>query len=167
MIGQFNPLTIDFLPDTGAQGGNFIHPELSDLICRSQKMEPTLLEQPIGIEGYDGLLSNNPITHAIYPVLRIDNHIDKACELLITRLGSTQMIMGSDWMEDHEVKVDVRNRKLIFDCLGHEITKEAAPLPQEPKVDPVVIGRQSRPPLLKQVRFMDELKRRSSTSSTE
>ena len=77
-------------------------------------MCPVPLSQPRNVRGFDGNVSPNPITHALYPILTVQNHTELTTPMLITSLGQHQIILGKPWMNSHGVVLDMQFDQLSF-----------------------------------------------------
>ena len=105
------------LIDTGATGGNFINAVDAQRICEIENISPVELLKPRPIQGFDGTAAP-PITHAIYPRLQVNNHVEDLCPLFITRLGTHSLILGKAWMKQHGVVLDMISDNILFTS-GH------------------------------------------------
>jgi hypothetical protein len=112
------------LIDTGATGGNFINAVDAQRICELEDFSPVELLKPRPIQGFDGTAAP-PITHAIYPRLQVKKHVEDLCPLFITRLGNHSLILGTAWMKQHGVVLD-----LITDTISlqEDIARTLVPL---------------------------------------
>jgi formylmethanofuran dehydrogenase subunit E len=103
------------LVDTGATGYAFVSHGAAQRICQAERIAPVELLRPKPLRGFDGKTAN-PITHAIYPRLRIGNHEQSACPMFIADLGQHDIILGRPWMKQHKVLLDMGKDELTFKC---------------------------------------------------
>jgi hypothetical protein len=123
MIGK-SKVKAQALIDTGATGGNFINAVDAERICEIEGISPVELLKPRPIQGFDGAAAP-PITHAIYPCLQVQDHIEYQCPLFITTLGKHSLILGKAWMKQHGVVLDMINDAIWF--TGGHCTHKGAP----------------------------------------
>ena len=107
----FRPLKA--LVNTGATGYGFIDEKVAQQVCTALGIEPLPLLKPKPIRGYDGQFSKRPITHAIYPSLKVQDHTERTAPLLITTLGQHPVILGKTWLNTHGVVIDMHEDRLI------------------------------------------------------
>lgn len=105
--------TLKALVDTGATGYAFIDENTAHAICDTLDIEPIRLPKPKPIRGFDGKMAR-PVTHAIYPSLKVHDHYESTAPMLITRLGQHQIILGKPWMNKHHVQLDMGTDKITF-----------------------------------------------------
>lgn len=101
------------LIDTGATGYAFIDESTAHSVCELLDISPVALQKPKALRGFDGKLVPS-ITHAIYPTLQVQDHIETTCPLLITNLGQHPIILGKPWLNRHGVLLDMKTNELIF-----------------------------------------------------
>ncbi|SLM34528.1 t18348probable pol truncated-rice blast fungus magnaporthe gypsy retrotransposon [Lasallia pustulata] len=82
------------LVDTGSTVYTVVDEQLATEICERLNIEPVRLLKPRPVCGFNGQLSRKPITHAIYPTLMVNGHIEKTAPMLLTKLGLHQIILG-------------------------------------------------------------------------
>jgi hypothetical protein len=98
-IGNTNtPLTA--LIDTCAMGGNFIHFQTAQVICKINDINLKTLRKPISIKGFNGQ-SAPSITHRLVCQLTVGRHYQPTCEFLVTDLGNNDLIIGNKWLKEH------------------------------------------------------------------
>ena len=102
------------LIDTGSSVYTVVDECLAEELCEKLEIEPMALLKPRPVKGFNGKLINNPITHAIYPRLTVNGHSELTAPMLITRLGSHQIILGKPWLNHHKVVLNMGNDQLIF-----------------------------------------------------
>ena len=76
-----------------ATGFGFIDKKFAEILCKKLEIQPQCLTKPKPIQGFDNRAAQ-PVTHAIYPTLSVENHIKSLVFLLITKLGQHLMILG-------------------------------------------------------------------------
>ena len=106
--------TVKALVDTGATGYAFIDEITAHIICENLGINPIPLLRPKPIKGFDGHLAKQPITHAIYPGLTVQDHSKLTTPMLITPLGQHPIILGKPWLNRHGVVLDMKLDSLIF-----------------------------------------------------
>ena len=79
------------LADTYAFGYGFINKKFVEIICQILEIKLQCLIKPKQIQEFNSR-AGKPITHAIYLILNIGNHIENLTLLLITKLGNHPMI---------------------------------------------------------------------------
>ncbi len=82
------------LIDTEAADYSFIDELTAQNVCDHLQIESLPLTKPKSIRGFDGHYAKKLITHAIYPNLTVQGHMERSAPMLITRLGQHQMILG-------------------------------------------------------------------------
>ena len=85
-LGRMNEIKTTFLLDTGATGIVFIDVEMAHYMCDVLKISFLQLAKPKPIREFNGK-SASLITHAIYPILTVQGHIELLAPFLITKLG--------------------------------------------------------------------------------
>ena len=95
------------LLDTGATEYSFVDPSMARRICDDLLIKPIKLSKPKAIRGFDGKQAPN-VTHAIYPTMTIQTHIERITPMLITKLGRHQIILGKPLMKKHGAVLDMR-----------------------------------------------------------
>ena len=104
----------DSLVDCGCTGAHtVINEAIIPEICEKLGIEPLPLSTPKPLRGYDGKLSEKPITHFILPALIVNGHRESTCPMLIAPLQH-DMILGKPWMNKHGVLLDMLKDKLLF-----------------------------------------------------
>ena len=112
-LGDRIKLVFDALVDTGATGHCFIDEATAQDVCDRLEIEPQRLLKAKNIRGFDGK-PGTPITHAIYPTMKIHDHIQTLTPMLVTRLGNHPIILGKPWMNKHHVILDMATDELKF-----------------------------------------------------
>lgn len=112
--------------DSGATGGSFVNADDAKRICEIENISPIQLLKPKNIKGFNGATAPL-VTHAIYPRLRIGDHVESLCPLFITTLGKHSIILGKAWMKQHGVLLDMVNDRVMFtkDHCQHSILADA------------------------------------------
>jgi transposase InsO family protein len=104
---------ISSLADSGATGYVFLNSRCALEAAKSLKAPLLPLSSPCDIKGYDGK-TGVPITHAIFLHLWVDGRKFLKVPMLITELGKHDMIIGKNWLAEHDVWLDMKNQKLIW-----------------------------------------------------
>ena len=105
----------DSLIDTGCTGAYTVINETLILdVCNKLNIEPLPLSKPKPLRGYNGKLSEKPITHFILPGLTVNGHKEGSCPMLIAPLGHHNVILGKPWMNKHGVLLDMIRDKILF-----------------------------------------------------
>jgi hypothetical protein len=120
-------MQVSYLPDTGAHGGNFIHPDLAREFCLQENITYTRLSRPVPVSAYNGEYAKDNIEWAIETTFKTFGHTDQKCLLFITPIGSHNIIIGFDWMVEHGVLVDTPQRALRFECRSCPVVKIIQP----------------------------------------
>jgi hypothetical protein len=81
-------------------GGNFIHFQTAQKICKIENANLRSLRQPIVVKGFNGVEAPS-ITHKLSLELHVERHSQSKCDFLVTNLGSNEMILGNKWMKEH------------------------------------------------------------------
>ena len=102
------------LADTGATAYSFIDEKEAQLLSDYLDISPLPLTKPRYLCGYDGKVRKKPVTHAIYPSMRVGDHTESTVPMLITNLGNQHIILGKPWMNKHKVLLDMADDKIIF-----------------------------------------------------
>jgi hypothetical protein len=135
-------ISVSSLADSGANGPIFVNQGLAIEAAKFFGLNTHRLPTSCGTKGFNGE-PGSPITHAIVmPQLWIDGRRFKDVPMLIADLGQHQMILGRTWMEEHDLWIDIRNRRLVWPeerSQHEEITEKLnVPIPlqilQRPKV---------------------------------
>ena len=72
---------------------SFIDEDIARIVCDKFDIEPVALQKPRPLKGFNGRMAE-PITHAIYLSLTLQNHTESLAPMLITKLGNHQLILG-------------------------------------------------------------------------
>ena len=107
-----NKINAITLVDTCATGYSFIDEKFAKIVCQTLEIELQRPMKPKPIQRFDGRAAQ-PVTHAIYPTLSIESHIESLAPLLITKLGYHLIILGYQWMKKHGVLLH-----MINDCIS-------------------------------------------------
>ena len=102
------------LADTGATAYSFIDEKEAQILSDTLDILPLPLSKPRYLCGYDGKMRKKPVTHAIYPSMRVGNHQESTVPMLITDLGNQHIILGKPWMNKHKVMLDMADDRIIF-----------------------------------------------------
>lgn len=103
----------DVLVDTGANGYAFINTKYAIQVAKFCLASPIRLREACCVKGYDGK-AREAVTHVIFLNLRINGRRFHDTPFLIADLGSHDIILGRKWLTEHDLWLDVRNRKLIW-----------------------------------------------------
>ena len=104
-------IQVNALGDTGACGYVFIDSELALDLCRTIGLKPKKLPYPIYPKGFDGA-KGSPITQYLTFNIEIDSRTIYNLPMLITGLGSHDMIIGRNFFDYFRVLIDVHHRQL-------------------------------------------------------
>ena len=126
------------LVDTGSSPHNIIHERLVPIVCERLGIEPVPLAKKKLVQGFDGVIRQKPITHAIYPNMRIGQHHESTVPFLITNVGHHDGILGKTWMNKNRLLLDLSNDTIIFP----KSTQDSRPRPPTP---PLKIFPRARP----------------------
>ena len=133
--------TVNTLADTGANGYLFIDTKKAIELARFYNIPTEPLRQPAKTRGFNG--SDGPqITHAIKLHLIVGGQRFLNQTFLILNLGQHEVIIGRRWFAEHDVWLDVRNRRLIW---PYEQTLKDELEASQPKILPKQILQQPRP----------------------
>ena len=129
------------LADTGANGYLFIDTKKAIELARFYNIPTEPLKQPAKTRGFSG--SAGPqITHAIKLHLIVGGRRFLDQPFLILNLGQHEAIIGRRWFDEHDVWLDVRNRRLVW---PHERTLKDELESSQPKMLPKLILQQPQP----------------------
>ena len=92
---------------------SFIDEDIARIVCDKFDIEPVALQKPKPLKDFNGRMAE-PVTHAIYPNLTLQNHTESLAPMLITKLGNHQLILGKPWMNARDVLLDMQSDSLIF-----------------------------------------------------
>ncbi|QSZ28608.1 hypothetical protein DSL72_003107 [Monilinia vaccinii-corymbosi] len=99
------------LLDSGANGYAFIDTTLLTLLFHLFKPRYQLLENSIGVKGYNSA-QGRAITHYTFLNLLIDSRKQSFVPFLITDLGFYSIILNKSWLSESQTKLDCFNRRL-------------------------------------------------------
>lgn len=103
------------LVDCGCTGAyTVINEAIVPKVCAQLQIEPLPLSVPKPLRGYDGKLSEKPITHCLLPNMSVGGHKEGTCPMLIAPLGNHDVILGKPWMNKHGVLLDMLRDKVLF-----------------------------------------------------
>jgi len=122
------------LIDTCAMGGNFIHFQTAQILCKTNGISLRTLRNPIQVQGFNGQ-SAPAITHKLTASLQIGRHSQPTCDFLVTDLGRNDLIIGNKWLKEHGA-IPVPITQEIWFIGGHCRHSGAPPiipLPNEPQ----------------------------------
>ena len=109
---------LNALINTSAIGYAFIDELTAYTVYEQFLLTPIPLSKPKLIRGFDGRMVE-PITHAIYPHLTVQDHHELTAPLLITTLGQHPIILGKPWLNRHRVLLDIESDSLVFGRYNH------------------------------------------------
>ena len=112
-LGNSEEIKVMGLLDTGATGHAFIDETTAREVCEKLQISLQRLTRPKPVKGFDGKRGKD-ITHAIYPTLTVQDHMETVAPLLITKLGQHKMILGKPWMRKHGVIIDMATDQIVF-----------------------------------------------------
>lgn len=118
------------LADTGATAYSFIDEKEAQLLSETLDIVPMPLSKPRYLCGYDGKMRKKPVTHAIYPSMRVGDHQESTVPMLITDLGNQHIILGKPWMNKHKVLLDMADDRIVF--VPGRCDHQGAPPPKRP-----------------------------------
>lgn len=101
------------LADSGANGSIFLNTPCAIEAAKFFNTTVIRLRKPVPVHGFDGKGSHQ-ITHAIILHLLIDGRRCMDVPMLITDLGHHDVIIGRRWLAQHDIWLDVKNRKLLW-----------------------------------------------------
>ena len=101
------------LTDTGANGYLFIDTKLAIELARFFNRRLTRLPLPSRTRGFDGN-PGRPVTHSLNLHLWVDGRRFLDQPFLIVDLGQYDIIIGRRWLANHDIWLDVRNRRMIW-----------------------------------------------------
>jgi hypothetical protein len=101
--------------DTGAQGGNYIHPQTAQLLSSfaHSSIQLITLDIPKLVQGFDGQLAP-PITQKIVLSLQVGRHYEEQAEFYLLNLGSRRAIIGIEWMTQHGAILNTVTQEVLF-----------------------------------------------------
>ena len=129
------------LADTGANGYLFMNTKKAIELARFHNIHTEQLKQPAKTKGFSGT-EGPQITHAIKMHLIVGGRRFLNQPFLILNLGQHDVIIGRRWFEQHDVWLDVRNRRLVW---PHERTLKEELEAEQPKLLPKQILQRPRP----------------------
>ena len=88
-LGNSEEIKVMGLLDTGATGHVFIDETTARKVCEKLQISPQRLTRPKPVKGFDGKRGKD-ITHAIYPTLTVQDHMETVAPLLITNSNNTR-----------------------------------------------------------------------------
>jgi predicted aspartyl protease len=104
---------VQALCDTGASGYVYIDSRFASDLCRTFGLKLQQLPHPILPTGYSGQ-KGSLITYYLIFIIEIDGRQIYNLPMLVTRLGSHDMIIGKEFLYDLRVLIDVFNRRLCW-----------------------------------------------------
>jgi hypothetical protein len=104
--------SLNALADTGANGLAFINTSCAVDAAKFFDTKVIRLKDPCPVRGYDG--KPGKATHVIILHLRVDGRRQKNVPMLILDLGQQDLILGRKWFEEHDIWMDIKNRRLIW-----------------------------------------------------
>jgi hypothetical protein len=101
------------------------------------------LPEPCRVKGFDGK-SSTEITHAIILHLSVDGRRFLNMPIIITDLGQHDMIIGKNWLAEHDVWLNMKDQRLVWpdqrSLLDEIQSQQTMSLPKailkRPKVNP-------------------------------
>ena len=129
------------LADTGANGYLFMNTKKAIELARFHNIHTEQLKQPAKTKGFSGT-EGPQITHTIKMHLIVGGRRFLNQPFLILNLGQHDVIIGRRWFEQHDVWLDVRNRRLVW---PHERTLKEELEAEQPKLLPKQILQRPRP----------------------
>jgi hypothetical protein len=104
-------IQVKALGDTGACGYIFLDSRFASDLCRVFGRKLQRLPHPVCPKGYDGK-KGSPISHYLSFNLEIDGRRIYNVPMLITELGSHDMIIGRNFFDYFHILIDVHHRQL-------------------------------------------------------
>jgi hypothetical protein len=104
--------TDNALPDTGANGYLFVNATFAQKLQKYLQLETITGFTPHPVGGFDGKTTQY-IDTALRGHLRIQQHLLRDTYFLVLDMKH-EVIIGRKWFDLHDVKVDCRNRCLMF-----------------------------------------------------
>lgn len=142
-LGSASPFKTKAMIDNGCTGYAFINNSIVREVCEQLQVSPVRLSKARRVKGYDGRMGGF-ITHAIYPRMKIRDHVESSTPMLITRLGHHDIILGKPWMRKHGVSYHGHDDTISFlpgFCTHYgspERPFPSTPIPSEPESTPPV-----------------------------
>jgi hypothetical protein len=101
------------LADSGANGFCFVNSTIALQLAKYLRIKKTRLDQPIPVKGFDGRQSD-PVTDVLMAHLSVDGRRTYNIPLLITNLGTHDLILGRKFFQYYNIWLNVRDRALIW-----------------------------------------------------
>lgn len=102
------------LVDTGASGYIFVNVNHAIRLAKSHISHViNCLPHPVQPRAFDGSLTPS-ITHMLVAAVQIDGRRFHGLPMVITNLGNYDMIIGRNWLAEHDIWLDVKNKKLLW-----------------------------------------------------
>ena len=73
---------------------------------------PLFASRPL--RDYDEQIAFKPITHVIYLTLKINEHAEQICFMLIMPLNNHRIIIDKSWMNRHEIILNMLYDRIVF-----------------------------------------------------
>ena len=106
-------VSLSALANTGANGYIFINTRCALDAAKFMNTTAVRLQQPLPVRGFNGQ-SGAPVTHAIILHMKVAGRRQKDQPMLIANLGQHDLIIGRKWLEENDIWLDVRNRRMIW-----------------------------------------------------
>ena len=104
-------IQVKALGDTGACGYVFIDSQFASDLCRTLGLKLKKLPHSVYSKGFDGK-KGSPITQYLTFNIEIDGRRIYNLLMLITELGSHDMIIGRNFFDYFHILIDVHHRRL-------------------------------------------------------
>ena len=113
-LGNRNKISTYSFLDTGATEVVFINKIIVRNVCNAlQILFIPLITKSKPLKRFDKRPAK-PITHAIYPILTVQDYSTLLAPMLVTLLSQHPIILGKPWMQKHGVILNMSCSKLIF-----------------------------------------------------
>ena len=87
---------------------------LIEIICGQLQIAFIFLFVFRPLRGYNGQIVSKSITHVIYLILKVNEHAEQTCFMLIVSLNNHRIIIDKSWMNRHEVILNMLYDRIVF-----------------------------------------------------
>ena len=87
---------------------------LIKIICEQLQIAFIPLSAFRPLRGYNEQIAFKSITHVIYFTLKVNEHAEQTCSMLIVLLNNHRIIIGKSWMNRHEVILNILYDRIVF-----------------------------------------------------
>ena len=99
--------------DTRVNGYIFINFKIARVLYNHLYISPSRLVKLKVVKAFNSKLAT-PITYRVYPILEVASYRKSTILLLITNLGSHNMILDLPWLQKYRVVLDTDAGCLLF-----------------------------------------------------